>query len=387
MPSEYAVPFINALNEYPDRLRSLSSDGQKSIGYFCTYTPVEIIHAAGFLPIRIMGGKGPVEKAYSLAPDFICPYMKRSLEKALAGEFDFLSGIIQGYTCDVACGLINIWEENIGGKLFHTLPFPYMDSRASRIFFRAEISRLGDHLNQIGGTYTPGALEKSLSLYDEIRTLILGLNDTTVQNQLVTAGDLFYIVQAGAVMPPEAYLDMLLMLKKNRGYEPEPLNGIPVLISGSLIESSEVFKTIEALGGQVVADDLCSGTRHLNPAKGEGNDAVGRLIDRHFKRFPCPSRARATRRASHLDALVKKSGAKGVIFLIQKFCTPHLSDYPVLADALKKKNIPCTLIEMDETWSVEGQFKTRLEGFFEMLDSTRSGSITYGKNEKVNKTP
>jgi len=100
MPSYDTAPFTETLNDYPERLRSLTARGKECVGYFCTYTPVDAIHAAGFLPIRIMGDKGPVEKAYSLAPDFICPYMKRSLEKALAGEYDFLSGIIQGYTCD-----------------------------------------------------------------------------------------------------------------------------------------------------------------------------------------------------------------------------------------------------------------------------------------------
>jgi len=40
------------------RLEAVSSKGKKIIGYFCTYTPIEIIHAAGFLHVRILGGTG-----------------------------------------------------------------------------------------------------------------------------------------------------------------------------------------------------------------------------------------------------------------------------------------------------------------------------------------
>jgi benzoyl-CoA reductase subunit C len=37
-----------------------SREGQKTLpkkvfGYFCTYFPVEIVHAAGLLPVRILG--------------------------------------------------------------------------------------------------------------------------------------------------------------------------------------------------------------------------------------------------------------------------------------------------------------------------------------------
>lgn len=55
--------------------------------------------------------------------------------------------------------------------------------------------------------------------------------------------------------------------------------------------------------------------------------------------------------------------------MLQKFCTPHLADYPTLSNELRKEGVPSILIEMDETWQMEGQLKTRIEGFFEMLES------------------
>jgi benzoyl-CoA reductase/2-hydroxyglutaryl-CoA dehydratase subunit BcrC/BadD/HgdB len=48
-----------------------------------------------------------------------------------------------------------------------------------------------------------------------------------------------------------------------------------------------------------------------------------------------------------------------------------LADYPALSEKLKNNKIPSILIEMDETWQMEAQLKTRLESFFEMMESTR----------------
>jgi benzoyl-CoA reductase/2-hydroxyglutaryl-CoA dehydratase subunit BcrC/BadD/HgdB len=65
--------------------------------------------------------------------------------------------------------------------------------------------------------------------------------------------------------------------------------------------------------------------------------------------------------------LLERSGAKGVVFLIQKFCTPHLADVPTLSKELKERGYPSIMIEVDETWQIQGQLRTRLESFFEML--------------------
>ena len=93
------------------------------------------------------------------------------------------------------------------------------------------------------------------------------------------------------------------------------------------------------------------------------------LVDRYVNRFPCPARARAIDRSRRITELIKLSGAQGVIFILEKFCTPHLADYPVLTEEFKKNGIPSLLIEMDETWNMEAQLKTRLESFFEMMES------------------
>ncbi len=362
-------PFVHVLNNHGKTLSGLAKEGQRSIGYFCHYTPVELIHAAGFIPVRISGGPGNVEKAYNLAPDFICPYMKRSLEKGLAGEYQFLSGLVQGYTCDIACGMANIWADNIDGELFHILPLPYEDTEDSNRYLLAEYNILIDKLSDLGGRYSDSNLKRSLNTYSGIRKHIRDLYQLRIEGKLpLNSKELWQVVQAGYVSVPETYLEMLETLHTELFKMDVPeQKGVPVLVSGSLIETPEVLEFLEESGGRIVTDDLCSGLRPANAYAGASPDPLKQLTGLHFSRFPCPSRSRAEDRLPLLIDQIEKSGAKGVVFMFQKFCTPHLCDYPFLSKRLQESNIPSVMIELEETWQANAQTGTRLEGLFEII--------------------
>jgi len=364
------APFVEALNHHRVRLQRMAAAGERLVGYFCTYTPVEIIHASGFVPVRVSGEPGPVAKAYAHIPDFICPFMKHTLEKAVNGEYDFLFGMVQGYTCDVACGMINIWKAKFPDHIVHTIPIPYNDTPEARSYCRSSLQELISCLETAGGSFSDAALNRSLALYVKMRRQLIDLYEGRYDGRLsLDAGDLLTIVRAGSVLPPEEFTPMLEMVRQTYLHEEtEGKKGIPVLISGSLIEERSMVDAVEAAGGRIVADDLCTGWRSIYPEAGNGENAIDRIIDRILRRFPCPARSRAMSRAEELLTLLERSGARGVIFLVQKFCTPHLADIPILSEELKNKGYPVLMVEIDESFRMEGQLETRLESFFEMIE-------------------
>ncbi len=368
MISDLAKPFDDIVRNMDQELQTLVSEGKRLIGYFCTYTPVELIHASGFIPVRIMGETETIEKAYTLIPEFICPYMRKVVERGLSGSYKCLDGLVQGYTCDAACGVANIWEANMGADLFHILPLPYVDQLESRSFLRSGLEDLSEILKHAGGDFSLERLACSLDIYGKIRTLMSELYELRYEHRLpLSAEDFLTIVQAGFITTPERYLSML---KELIGALPEtcdPGNGLPILVSGSIIEETKVLRILEESGGWVVADDLCTGMRNFVPAYGHGIDPMDQLIDRFMNRFPCPSRTSAEERLPRLLDLITHSKARAVVFIFQKYCTPHLGDYPFLNEALKDKGIPSIMVELDETGIMESQLKTRLEGFFEMI--------------------
>jgi benzoyl-CoA reductase subunit C len=295
--------------------------------------------------------------------------MRTSLERALNGEYRYLSGVIQGYTCDVSCGLMNIWEENVQPGLFHTVPLPYNTGENAHAFYRETLNELIRKLAAAGGKINASSLERSLDLYRDMRNNLLHLHGLRLQSRLGWRSREFYtVIEACFSLPPETYNEHLKNLISNVKDKKSPqTTGIPILISGSLLEDMTIFDLLETAGGRIVADDLCNGYRFCHPADGTGTDPIERLIDRYMNRFPCPSRSFIEDRIIHFKKLIEWSGAAGVIFIFQKFCTPHLADYPALAEELKGDSIPVLQVEIDEVGGSQGQLKTRFEAFFEMI--------------------
>lgn len=365
-------PFIDACDN-TDRLEGAAAEGMPVIGYLCNYTPLELVHACGCVPFRITGGPGPLDRAHDLLPDFVCPFLKRVTERAMNNDFDFISGIVQGYTCDAACGVVKVLEKNISGRIFEVIPFPYTDHGDSRIYFRRVLTAVREQLDNLGGGFSDQRLNESLALYGEIRGIIDHLYDLRYAGRLpMTAGELWHVVRAGERTRPEDYLAMLQRLEEGIWETSKTIEDdrTPVLLSGSLVEDAVIFDVIEQCGGRVAADDLCTGVRTTGAlAASDEGDALDRLIRRHFSRIPCPSRVSAEDRLDGLMDAINRSGALGALFLHQKFCSPHLSDFPYLSSRLREAGIRSIQIEMDETWRGSGQFKTRMEGFFEMLEA------------------
>lgn len=361
--------FHDAVHSRSRLLRHNAGRESKYIGYFCTYTPMEIIHASGFTPVRIWGGAGRTEEAHALVPGFICPFMRQTLEKALSGEFDFLTGLVQGYSCDASCGMLNIWRENVPLELYHSMALPYNNSPASRSFLRASLLELADSLSKAGGRFTEYSLEISIDLYDGIRDLLGQLARRRMEGTLpLAAADFHSVVQTGLFLDPEEYLILLQgLLKHLEDDDAGPFNqGVPVMVSGSVIDDPAPYTFIEDLGFQIIADDTCTGMRSFIPVSGKGDSPLERLMSRIMNRFPCPSRSHPRDRIPLLRQLIARSGAKAVIFIFQKFCSPHLADHPMLSEALAREGIPCIALELDENGMLEAQVRTRLETFSEM---------------------
>ena len=100
----------------------------------------------------------------------------------------------------------------------------------------------------------------------------------------------------------------------------------------------------------------------------EGTDPISRIAGRLLNRVVCPAKhVDLDGRAKHIMRLVQEKNARGVVFLLLKFCDPHAFDYPYIRKSLDEAGIPVMLMEIDDPLPPEGQLKTRFEAFLEML--------------------
>src|SRR5512138_1794949 len=108
-----------------DYARQLKKEaGKKIIGYTCSYTPEEVILAAGAHPLRLFGTKEHISLADSHLQSYCCSPVRGILEEGLSGRVDVLDGMVFPHTCDSMQRLSDIWRMNIpfGFHLDITLP-------------------------------------------------------------------------------------------------------------------------------------------------------------------------------------------------------------------------------------------------------------------------
>ena len=341
------------------------------IGFFCPYVPEELIHAAGALPFRLMGTPIKMSHVQAHLPPNCCHLIKSSLESLLQGELDFLKGIIFSHTCDAMQGLADIWALQRRTPIQFNLMMPsHLDSELSRAYLKVEIERFKNFLESNVGIITPQNLKGSIQLFNRIRERLQEIYARRQRGHTqITTSDFARIIQAGYLMDRERYLELINDLLNGLPEEAEESkNLIPLFLSGNMIHSDAYFSLIEEAGGIVVQDDLCSGMRFLHLMVPEDTDPIEGLTNRYFSSFLCPTKYKGA--YAHIETLlekVQKSGAKGVIFFLYKYCETHYFDYPDLKQALESKGIPTLLLEVEDPLYAREQLKIRIQALVEML--------------------
>jgi len=341
------------------------------IGFFCPYVPEELLYAAGVLPFRLMGTPIKMSHAQAHLPPNCCHLVKSSLESLLQGELDFLKGIIFSHTCDAMQGLADIWALQRRIPLQFNLMMPsHLDSELSRPYLKAEIERFKDFLESNVGKITPQSLKTSIQLFNRIREKLQEIYTCRPKwHTQISGRDFARIIRSGYLMDRARYLELLeeiWNLLPEKGDDSGNL--VPIFLAGNMTHSDFYFSLIEEAGAIVVQDDLCSGTRFLRLMVPEDIDLIEGLTNRYLTSFLCPTKYKGVH--AHAETLVKevqKSGARGVIFLLYKYCEPHFFDYPDLKQALESKGIPTLLLEVEDPSYSVGQLKIRVQAFIEML--------------------
>lgn len=338
-----------------------------AFGYLCTYTPVELLHAAGFIPVRLTQGYGRVALANAHIPSFSCALARMVTERLLNGELDCLCGLLLAHTCDTMQCATDIWHMASPKFPLLTLSLPTVLSNVgAREYLLTELHRLAAVLeSQFGAPVAEEALRTSIALYNEQRRLLAALYEHRLA---FTVEQFWTLVLAGMVIPVEEHNAVLRSsLQDLEEREEVSHQGPAVLLIGAVLDDLTIPKMIYELGGLVAWDDLCTGSRYFNVLVDETREPFAALAERYLKRVPCPAKHDDTNsRVEHILNLIRGTEAQGVIFVLPKFCDPHAFDYVLLAQALANAGIPHLLIETDLTVPT-GQLRTRIQAFIELL--------------------
>jgi benzoyl-CoA reductase/2-hydroxyglutaryl-CoA dehydratase subunit BcrC/BadD/HgdB len=186
------------------------------------------------------------------------------------------------------------------------------------------------------------------------------------RHALALSNRAFYaLVRAREYLPSETFEDLgRTVLKQTEG---GPRSGVPVLLSGLVVEPMTLLDALDDAGATVVADDMACTGRRVYPG-GNSSDPFERMAQGLLGGPPDPTRGCTMQeRRTHLVSLARKTGARGAIFLGIKFCEPELFYLPMIREGLQRDDVRSVSIEVDIADPLPDQVVTRLEAFVETI--------------------
>jgi benzoyl-CoA reductase subunit C len=344
------------------------------LGHFCTYTPEEIVYAAGALPYRIFGSTETISLADAHLQAYSCSLVRGGLEEALKGKLDFLDGTVFPHTCDSIQRLSDIWRLNCGFSMHFDVVLPVkLNTDSARIYMTDVLNLFKKQLeSNLNITITDESLKSSIDLYNRSRALIKEIYEIRETNpEKISGNDINALLKCAMFMDRmefttliEEYIKELNEIKANNSLSEKKR----IVLAGGICNHPDIYTILEESGSIVIWDELCTGTRYFEGAISSAGDPLDAIAQRYYDRVVCPAKhSDLYKRSEELKEIVEKHNAQGVIFIFLKFCDPHSFDYPFLKKTMDQTGIPTLLLEIEETLPPEGQLRTRFETFSEML--------------------
>ncbi|MFC1848770.1 2-hydroxyacyl-CoA dehydratase subunit D [candidate division CSSED10-310 bacterium] len=341
------------------------------MGYFCSYTPVELIHAAGFFPRRIFGQAQSMQRAHGYLHSNLCPYVQSCLEMALDGSLNNLRGVVFVNSCNAMQRLSEVWRQYIKTPFIHILDLPKGTGEADGVYFEQEIRKLSDALGQKTSlTFDGDALTISIRKYSEARKLLGQLHQLRNRNRAaLTASEMVRVINASVTVPVEEFSPWLQQYLQTFAPKTEAhISDKPrILLAGGIINQPDIIAFFENCGADIVALDLCTGERSYKVEVGEEPPGFYNLTRAYLRKPPCARMNDIEAEKRYLSESIAEHKVSGVIYYSLKFCDTHLYNIPRLKQFFAEKNIKSLFLEGDYTMSTMGQMQTRIEAFLEMM--------------------
>ncbi len=365
-------------NEY---LEKAAKQGKKIIGYFCSYVPKEVIHAAGFVPYRMRavdsGGTTEGDKYFSAIN---CSFVRHCFHKAIKGDFNFLDGVVFSNGCDHSRRIYDNWRHaDLKPDFRHMFVAPHIITHISLDRFKDEVRefkrKLEEHFNV---EITEEALRESIRLYNKKRALLADLYESRKQDIIPLRGsELLGIMLAITMMPVEDALSLLEDVKRElAGRQASGKDDIRIYLASGCLEEIDHLELIEECGGAIVADNICFGARHMDMPVDETAAPIEGLAGRYLGHVSCPRMMNDfMRRMEFMHHAINDFSAEAVIAEKLKFCDIWGGEIYLIRQELKKRGVPLLALERELHIPAQGQIRTRLQALFEQIINQRATAV------------
>lgn len=362
------------------KVMNYKSAGGRLVGYLCSYTPLEVIEAAGAASVALCGmSNEPVAEAETVLPKNLCPLIKSTYGFAHADKcpYTYFADLIVGETtCD---GKKKMYELLDDIKDTYVLQLPQGQGRAwARDAWREEVRLLKEELERrFGIEVTDDDLRHAAKMRNRFRRAMVDLFElqqfeppamSGVEMMTTALSNTFSFKLDDSIAAVEG-----LVAKRRSAYEagerPISPKAKRILVTGCPTSGviQKVGMSIERNGGVIVCLDDCSGERTQRmEVNAEADDILGAIADRYLE-ICCSVMTPNDGRIDNTLSMCDKYRVDGVIELTLTACHTFAVEARRMSEAMERAGIPYMALETDYAPSDQGRIDTRIAAFIEML--------------------
>lgn len=360
-------------SENPDKVaKQYVEEGKKVVGVMPVYTPEEIVHAAGMVPVGLWGGNVEINDAKQYFPAFACSIMQSTLEFGLKGTYKDLSAVVIPAMCDTLICMTQNWKSGV--KDMPMIAFVHPQNRkieAGVKYLVAEYAGVKAKVEEVAGReITEEELTKSIDVYNEHRTVMQEFVELVPKHlNTITPAIRNAVIKSGLYMLKEEHTALVKELNEIlRNSDEEVFEGKKVLVSGIIFDQKEVLDILEENNIAIAYDNTAQESRQFMTLVPEGDSALERLARQWSNIEGCTlAYDPQKKRGAMIVDDVKRLGLDGVVYALLKFCDPEEYDYPIVKEDLEAADIPCLYLEVEQESTNSEQIRTRIQTFAEML--------------------
>ena len=363
------------------RMKELKDNGARVVGLFCSFVPLELVYAAGAVPVGLCAySDEPIPAAEANLPRNLCPLIKASYGFALTDTcpyFYFSDLVVGETTCDGKKKMFELLNEI---KETYVMQLPHSRDAAALEFWKGQIIAFRKKLEDFYGiTITENDIRNAIRMKNRERNVMRQFLELGKLNPAPMSGyEMGTRLDAGSfsfdldqrcdeieARTAEILADWKANRKESRSDRPRLLvTGCP---NGGVRE--KIIRTVEELGADVVAFDTCNGIREKVELVDESNPDVYEALAVKYLNINCSVMSPNRSRLDYISEMIDSYQIDGVIEIVLQSChTYDIEAYYVKRLVTEEKEIAYLNIETDYSQSDKGQINTRLEAFLETID-------------------
>ena len=184
------------------------AQGKKIVLCAPVYTPEELIHAMGFVPMGAWGGDVALNRAKEYCPAFLCAIVQSLLELGISGAYEGASAIVIPSLCDTLKTVGENWKYAVPSIPFIPMTYPQNRKPVYGVAYtKAGYERVIRDLEKLGGAFSEEKLLASIKIYNRHNAAMRKIDELLAVHPEITAAQRSDIFKSAFFMTKEEHTD------------------------------------------------------------------------------------------------------------------------------------------------------------------------------------